>query len=81
MTSFRKSAQIVEKALSDQLASLQVQLHELLTRLDPWSSGFSDKAWQGIERMTQSLWPELRRIMPGHSDLALLQQRGSPTMG
>lgn len=74
MTSFRKSAQIVEKALSDQLASLQVQLHELLTRLDPWSSGFSDKAWQGIERMTQSLWPELRRIMPGHSDLALLQQ-------
>ena len=74
MTAFRRIAQPTEDALVELLAGAQSDLHGLLTRLEPWERDFADKAWQGVADIAAALWPRLRQLMPGRSDLSLLQQ-------
>lgn len=74
MSAFRHAAQPVHDGLAELLFAAQSDLHGLLTRLDPWDRAFADKAWQGIADITGGMWPQLHKLMPGHSKRSVLQQ-------
>lgn len=73
-TIFRQAAQPVHDGLVELLAAAQLDLHKLLTRLDPWDTGFAEKVWQGIADIASGMWPQLHKLMPGQSKRAALQQ-------
>ena len=74
MSAFRQAAQPVHDGLAELLFAAQSDLHGLLTRLDPWDRSFADKAWLGIADITRGMWPQLNKLMPGHSKRSVLQQ-------